>query len=468
MKYSKQNPPLVCMMTNSTCYKSTHTMTVKGVLWHSTGANNSNLRRYVQPSPNDPNYNELMRLLGTNTNRNSWNQQYVEAGVNFWIGKLADGSVSAIQTMPWNYRPWGCAGGWRGSANDSHVQFEICEDALSDRAYFDKVYQEACEMTAYICDLYDLDPYGYTDLGYIKVPVIMCHKDSYNLGVGSNHSDVYHWFNRYGKTMEDVRDDVAAIMKGASKPSTPTVQPTPTPSIPSVDKKETIEVNDVVEIDLDATYYSGKRIPDWVINTDWIVKSVSGDRVVIDKSVDGKYQICSPVNAKYLTVVKSGSASTTKPIENTAAKIIVPNITYAVKTKEHGILPDVRNREDYAGYENSEIVAIKISVDSGSVKYRAHTVNGVWLDWITEANWKDYNNGYAGDDKTAIDAIEVIYYTDTKQTGGSYYKAKYQVRGKGNTACWANQLDNETKNGQDGYAGAFGVPIVEVRMSLYA
>ena len=36
MKYSKSNPPMTCMMTQSTCYKGTKKMTVKGVLWHST------------------------------------------------------------------------------------------------------------------------------------------------------------------------------------------------------------------------------------------------------------------------------------------------------------------------------------------------------------------------------------------------------------------------------------------------
>ena len=47
MKYSESNKPLVCMMTQSTCYKGTSKMAVKGVLWHSTGANNPNLKRYV-------------------------------------------------------------------------------------------------------------------------------------------------------------------------------------------------------------------------------------------------------------------------------------------------------------------------------------------------------------------------------------------------------------------------------------
>jgi len=47
MKYNTDNTPLVCMMTNSTCYKATRTMEVKGILWHSTGANNPRISRYV-------------------------------------------------------------------------------------------------------------------------------------------------------------------------------------------------------------------------------------------------------------------------------------------------------------------------------------------------------------------------------------------------------------------------------------
>ena len=52
MKYTNSNPPSVCMMTQSSCYKGSSTMTVRGILWHCTGANNSTLKRYVQPDDN--------------------------------------------------------------------------------------------------------------------------------------------------------------------------------------------------------------------------------------------------------------------------------------------------------------------------------------------------------------------------------------------------------------------------------
>ena len=39
----------------------------------------------------------------------------------------------------------------------------------------------------------------------------------------------------------------------------------------------------------------------------WIVREVSGDRAIIDKSVDGKNAICSPINTKFLSVVSAAS-----------------------------------------------------------------------------------------------------------------------------------------------------------------
>lgn len=112
MKYSKSNPPMTCMMTQSTCYKGTKKMTVKGVLWHSTGANNPTLKRYVQPDDGAPDRAELLSKLGTNANKNDWNHIDTQAGLNAWIGKLADGSVAAVQTMPWDFTPTQRAPPW--------------------------------------------------------------------------------------------------------------------------------------------------------------------------------------------------------------------------------------------------------------------------------------------------------------------------------------------------------------------
>ena len=217
MKYTEKNPPLVCMQTQSTCYKGTRTMAVRGVLWHSTGANNPTLKRYVQPSDNDPNKEQMLKILGKNTNGNDWNHIERQAGLNAWIGKMSNGVVAAVQTMPWDYRPWGCGSGRNGSCNSGWLQFEICEDGLTDRKYFESVYEEAVQLTAYLCRINNLNPMGTVTYQGVQIPVILCHQDSYRLGMGSNHSDVYNWFNRYGKTMDDVRRDVKALLDADSK-----------------------------------------------------------------------------------------------------------------------------------------------------------------------------------------------------------------------------------------------------------
>ena len=229
MKYSDKNKPLQCFMTQSTCYKGTGKMTVKGVLWHSTGANNPTLKRYVQPDDNAPNRDEMIALIGKNTYGNDWNHIDRQAGLNCWIGKLADGTVTTIQTMPWDFKPWGCGSGVNGSCNNGWVQFEICEDGLTDPVYFEKVYKEACEITAYICQMFGIDPNGTVTMNGVKVPTILCHADSHKLGLGSNHGDVNHWFPKHGKSMATARADVAALLKAVEdKPSAPVETPSET------------------------------------------------------------------------------------------------------------------------------------------------------------------------------------------------------------------------------------------------
>lgn len=229
MKYNDTNKPVQCFLTNNPCYKGTKPMTVKGVLWHSTGANNKTVKRYVQPSKDNPKYDELIAYLGKNQYNNSWNNTTRKVGMNAFIGAVASGKVETVQTMPWDWRPWGCGSGPKGSCNNGWIQFEICEDGLQNKAYFEEVYKEACELTAYMCKMFNLDPQGTVKNGSVTVPVILCHADSNRLGLGSNHGDVLHWFKKYGKTMQDVRDDVWKLLNAGSPVVKP---PVPTPVVP--------------------------------------------------------------------------------------------------------------------------------------------------------------------------------------------------------------------------------------------
>ena len=210
---------ITCIMRNSVCYRGTTTAKPVGIVWHDTGAGNPNICRYVQPDPDDPKRSELLKKIGRNENGNDWNHPDTEdKGVNAFIGRLADGSIATVQTLPWNYRAWGVASGWNGSLNGTTggkmwIQFEICDDGYRSKDYFQKVYQEAVEFTAYLCRLYDIDPMGSVTYNGVKVPTVLCHQDAYRLGFGSNHGDVLDWFGKFGATMAQVRKDVNLRME---------------------------------------------------------------------------------------------------------------------------------------------------------------------------------------------------------------------------------------------------------------
>ena len=202
---------LTCILTENDCYKENQTITPKGVMVHSTGADNPNIKRYVQPLAGDADCAALLARLGVNGYANDWNRAGTGACVHAFIGRLADGSVATAQTLPWNHRGWHAGVGTTGfSANNTHISFEICEDGLTDPDYFRLVYQEAVELTAYLCRQYALDP--------LADGVVICHQEGYQRGVACNHADVLHWFPKQGKSMDDFRADVAAELTPKPKP----------------------------------------------------------------------------------------------------------------------------------------------------------------------------------------------------------------------------------------------------------
>lgn len=180
------------LLTHNDCYIKGLTIQPQGVMVHSTGANNPWLRRYVAPDDG---------RLGTPSTRH-WNQGGVGACVHAMIGKAADGSVAVYQTLPWTMRGWHCG----RSGNDTHISFEICEDGLTDEVYFRQTYRAAVELTAYLCQLYHLDPKADG--------VVLCHSEGYRRGIASNHADVMHWWKKFGVDMDDFRAAVAAELKG--------------------------------------------------------------------------------------------------------------------------------------------------------------------------------------------------------------------------------------------------------------
>ena len=323
----------------SSWYKGTTTGVPVGICFHDTGCNNNTLKRYVQPNDDDANRAEMLAKIGTNYNKNDWNHKAVSAGVNAWIGLLADGSIATVQAGPWDYRPWGVGSGRNGSLNGDKrdpktpfwIQFEICEDDRKSKTYFEKAYNEAIGLSAYLCKRYGFDPHGTVFYKGKTVPVITCHRESAALGLGSGHSDVLDWFPLYGKSMDDVRNDIAAAMGSVSttEPEEPaeTTPTTPTPPVTQVDG--TIRVGSLVSIKPGSKYYSGSTIPNWVLKLNWYVYSApeGSDRVVINESEDRTHKIMSPIHRDSLTVVGATSTegSTTTTPETTGYKVKILN-----------------------------------------------------------------------------------------------------------------------------------------------
>lgn len=133
------------------------------------------------------------------------------------------------------------------------------------------------------------------------------------------------------------------------------------------------------------------------------------------------------------------------------------NVTYRVKTQKHGWLPEVRNLDDYAGWENSPITDVAIKVDKGSLWYQVHVKGGQWLGKVTGYDINEYINGYAGNGKP-IDAIRVYYYTP--QNIRPYKKAKYKV----NNYTW--QYDDEYDGYGENFAGVYGVDVTKFQIII--
>lgn len=195
------------IFTENACYKAGKKIKVQGIMVHSTGANNPNLKRYVGPDDGK---------LGENIYNNHWNQTMDRnVCVHGFIGKLNDGSIATYQTLPWDHRGWHAG----GAANDTHTSFEICEDDLTNESYFKAVYKEAIELCAHLCNLYDLDP--------TKDGVIIGHYEGHQRGLASNHGDPRHWFSRFGKSMDIFREDVKYLLMKGNEDESPKIDEPP-------------------------------------------------------------------------------------------------------------------------------------------------------------------------------------------------------------------------------------------------
>lgn len=184
---------------NSDCYKYAGDMTVKGLMLHSVGCN----------------------------------QPRAEVFVNQWMNSTdvcchgvlqADGTV--YQTLPWDHFGYHCG----SIANGTHIGIEmtepsqirytsganfVCSDKTAAIEQVKGTYKTAVELFAFLCREFHLNP--------LADGVIISHREGYERGIASGHSDPEHLWNglNTGFTMDGFRKDVVKAM--SSLPSdTPT------------------------------------------------------------------------------------------------------------------------------------------------------------------------------------------------------------------------------------------------------
>ena len=185
-----------CYQTKNPCYRKGTPMKPVGIVVHSTGANNPHLCRYV----------DCPEWLGVNRYGNHWNRPEAATLVHGAIGLDKEGIVTVVNTLPYTMAAWGVGKGSRGSYNydpTGHIQFEMCEDDLTDPSYFDQVMGTAVAYCAQLCREYGL-----------AAESIVSHKEAHAQGYASNHGDPENWMGRFGMTMEDFRARVRAKLKG--------------------------------------------------------------------------------------------------------------------------------------------------------------------------------------------------------------------------------------------------------------
>ncbi len=180
---------------NNGCYRAAKRMPkgkATGIVVHSTGANNPELRRYV----NAP------ELVGENIYRNYYDRADWEACPHAVIGRGLNGEVMAVQLLPYDICCWGCGSGAKGSYNYSpaYLQFEICEDGLDDPDYFNKAFDMAARLCREWCDQFG-----------IAIDKIVSHKEAHALGYACNHGDPEHWLGKFGHDMDWFRAKVEAM-----------------------------------------------------------------------------------------------------------------------------------------------------------------------------------------------------------------------------------------------------------------
>lgn len=198
MKYTLSNPPLTCILTNSYTYAvSKGRLEPEGIVWTTSGRSGARLCTYMKPANSNVNHEYLIGRLGSS----KLNNDKIQRGYHYWIGKLDNGHVTSVQGHPLNRRARACGQGVRTNFDKTHLQICICEDRLKDKEYCRSVFNEACNLSAYLCRLYNIPVYK-----------VIGHDEAYKMGGAYVPEGPGYWFEKFGFSMELARKEISHLL----------------------------------------------------------------------------------------------------------------------------------------------------------------------------------------------------------------------------------------------------------------
>lgn len=190
-------------------YKKHRLITVKRLVLHSVGCS--------QPDP-DVFFNQ-------------WNTTTNEVLAQIVIG--ADKAYEVLPCMSTRGKAVFC---WHvGGANSHSIGAEMTEPSTikyigganwidlnpaKTKAHVMATYKNAVDIFAQLCVFHGLNP--------LADGVILSHSECHKRGIGTNHGDVEHIWNKFGLTMDQFRKDVKAAMGGVTT-TTPKVETSKAP-----------------------------------------------------------------------------------------------------------------------------------------------------------------------------------------------------------------------------------------------
>lgn len=187
------------------------------------------------------------------------------------------------------------------SASNDHraITIEVASDTYHPYAVNDKAYAALLNLVTDICRRNGIKKLVWSTNKNER----MNHLNSCNMTVHRDYANKScpgdYLYNRHGKIAAEVNKRLGATSGNDDGGNTGGSGTTTT----------VFKAGDVVKI-TGTTYYSGADIPAWVKAKNWIVHSVSGERIVINKSEDGKNAIMSPVNARDLALAHAAPTAT--------------------------------------------------------------------------------------------------------------------------------------------------------------